>query len=137
MIRLGVVGHSGYAGLPAVLRALEDVAPRFGIQLYYEKDLLALSPNVRPLEKPASIDALALAVGQQLPEREFLMPADDIGTQPLRFFVTEFVREAAFALLEDELPYAAAPPGTPPPRPPPRREARPPATRRPPPARTR
>lgn len=63
MIRLGVVGHSGYAGLPAVLRALEDVAPRFGIQLYYEKDLLALSPNVRPLEKPASIDALATLGG--------------------------------------------------------------------------
>ena len=34
--------------------------------------------------------------------------AETVGTQPLRFFVTEYVREAAFALLEDELPYAVA-----------------------------
>lgn len=43
-----------------------------------------------------------------LPEREFEFEADDIGTQPLRFFVTEFIREAAFEFLEDELPYAIA-----------------------------
>ncbi|MEO8227935.1 MAG: KH domain-containing protein, partial [Gemmatimonadota bacterium] len=33
---------------------------------------------------------------------------DDVGTQPLRFFVVEYLREAAFELLEDELPYAFA-----------------------------
>ena len=43
-----------------------------------------------------------------LPEREFEFETDDIGTQPLRFFVTEFIREAAFEFLEDELPYAIA-----------------------------
>ncbi|HEX5962643.1 MAG TPA: KH domain-containing protein, partial [Gemmatimonadales bacterium] len=32
--------------------------------------------------------------------------ADDVGTQPLRFFVVEYLREAAFKLLEDELPYS-------------------------------
>lgn len=35
-------------------------------------------------------------------------PADDIGTQPLRFFVAEYVREAAFEHLEQEVPYAIA-----------------------------
>ena len=41
-----------------------------------------------------------------LPEGEFEFDPEDIGTQPLRFFVVEFLREAAFEVLEDELPYA-------------------------------
>ncbi len=57
MIRLGVVGHHGYAGLPAVLSTLIDAAPRFGIELYFEKDLLGLADG-KPMEKPASLDAL-------------------------------------------------------------------------------
>ncbi|MGH7629262.1 MAG: GTPase Era [Gemmatimonadales bacterium] len=52
------------------------------------------------------IDALLVAVRSRLPEGEFRYDADDVGTQPLRFFATEYLREAAFALLEDELPYA-------------------------------
>ena len=58
MIRLGVIGHPGYDELPGVLATLEDVAARAGIEPYYEKDLLPLAPKGRPLEKPASIDAL-------------------------------------------------------------------------------
>jgi GTP-binding protein Era len=41
-----------------------------------------------------------------LPERPFERDTDDVGTQPLRFFVTEFLREAAFEHLDDELPYS-------------------------------
>jgi GTP-binding protein Era len=41
-----------------------------------------------------------------LPERDFEFDPADIGTQPLRFFAVEYLREAAFAELEDELPYA-------------------------------
>jgi GTPase len=41
-----------------------------------------------------------------LPEREFEFDREDIGTQPLRFFVVEYLREAAFELLGDELPYS-------------------------------
>jgi GTP-binding protein Era len=41
-----------------------------------------------------------------LPERQFDYDPDDAGTQPVRFFVVEYLREAAFDLLEDELPYA-------------------------------
>ena len=58
MIRLGVIGHHGYAGLPAVLGTLNEVASRLGIEPYYEKDLRALVPEGRALEKPASLDAL-------------------------------------------------------------------------------
>lgn len=52
------------------------------------------------------IDALLAAVQHLLPEREFAYPADELGTQPMRFFAVEFLREAAFMHLEDELPYA-------------------------------
>ena len=41
-----------------------------------------------------------------LPERDFEYDPEDIGTQPLRFFVVEYLREAAFDLLNDELPYS-------------------------------
>ncbi|HEV8600004.1 MAG TPA: GTPase Era [Gemmatimonadales bacterium] len=52
------------------------------------------------------IDTLLAAVAVRLPEREFAYPEDEIGTQPVRFFAVEYLREAAFELLEDELPYA-------------------------------
>jgi GTP-binding protein Era len=52
------------------------------------------------------IDALLAAVAALLPEREFSYPADDLGTQPMRFFAVEYLREAAFQCLEDEVPYA-------------------------------
>jgi GTPase len=43
---------------------------------------------------------------EELPEGEFAYDPEDVGTQPLRFFVVEYLREAAFQLLGDELPYA-------------------------------
>ncbi len=43
-----------------------------------------------------------------VPEAPFRYPPDDVSTQPVRFFAAEYVREAAFAHLEDELPYALA-----------------------------
>jgi GTP-binding protein Era len=52
------------------------------------------------------LDRLLQRVEPFLVEREFEYDPDDIGTQPLRFFVVEYLREAAFALLGDELPYS-------------------------------
>ena len=80
-------------------------------------DLLA--PSARPEPDDPSIlavsattgqglDRLVAAIADRLPEAPFEYPEDDLGAQPLRFFVTEYLREAAFALLEDELPYAVA-----------------------------
>jgi GTP-binding protein Era len=43
-----------------------------------------------------------------LPTAPFQFDSDQFGTQPLRFFAAEYVREAAFELLEDELPYSVA-----------------------------
>jgi GTP-binding protein Era len=52
--------------------------------------------------------ALVLGVRARLPEGPFLYDAGDVGTQPLRFFAAEYVREAAFELLQQELPYCVA-----------------------------
>ena len=43
-----------------------------------------------------------------VPEGPFRYDPDDVSTQPLRFFVAEFLREAAFELLGEELPYSLA-----------------------------
>ncbi|HEU4569101.1 MAG TPA: GTPase Era [Gemmatimonadales bacterium] len=52
------------------------------------------------------IPELLAALVPLLPEGPFQFAPDDLGTQPMRFFVVEYLREAAFELLEDELPYA-------------------------------
>src|SRR3954471_22432148 len=52
------------------------------------------------------IDLLLKRVRSYLPEREFEFDPADVGTQPVRFFVVEYLREAAFDLLGEELPYS-------------------------------
>jgi GTP-binding protein Era len=51
------------------------------------------------------LDELLARAREHLPERAFAYDPADVGTQPLRFFVVEYLREAAFELLADELPY--------------------------------
>lgn len=57
-------------------------------------------------ENGAGLQQLLARVGPLLPERPFEFDAEDVGTQPIRFFVEEYLREAAFELLEEEVPYA-------------------------------
>jgi GTP-binding protein Era len=52
------------------------------------------------------LDRLLERVRSVLPEREFEFDPEDVGTQPIRFFVVEYLREAAFAVLSDEVPYS-------------------------------
>jgi GTPase len=86
------------------------------ITVYTKADLVAAS--ARPAAAPADvfisattgegIDAFLALVGGRLPEGPFHYDPEEIGTQPLRFFAAEFVREAAFELLHEELPYSVA-----------------------------
>ncbi|MFL5492905.1 MAG: GTPase Era [Gemmatimonadales bacterium] len=84
------------------------------LTVYTKGDLLPPARRTG-LEQDAIVVAAARSEGIErvlegirpyLPEREFEFAADDVGTQPLRFFVVEYLREAAFARLGDELPYA-------------------------------
>ncbi|HEU4488773.1 MAG TPA: GTPase, partial [Actinomycetota bacterium] len=84
------------------------------LQVYTKGDLLsseARSELERNTPVVAAVDnngiaALLKRIRKYLPEGEFEHDPDDVGTQPLRFFVVEYLREAAFDLLGDELPYA-------------------------------
>ena len=67
---------------------------------------LAASGLVVSTRTGQGIAELLSAVAVRLPEAEFAFPEDDIGTQPMRFFAAEYLREAAFEHLEDELPYS-------------------------------
>jgi GTP-binding protein Era len=101
---------------------LESVAklarkPRAPVLTVYTKaDLVRPSarPPVRPSEVVVSavtgegIDALLAAIAAKLPESPFHYDPDELATQPMRFFAAEFIREAAFELLHEELPYSIA-----------------------------
>lgn len=54
------------------------------------------------------IQELMREAADKLPESPFLYPADEISTQPVRFFVAELVRETVLEQLHDEVPYSVA-----------------------------
>jgi GTP-binding protein Era len=54
------------------------------------------------------IPELMQRLADRLPESPFLYPEDEISTQPVRFFVAEFVRETVLEQLHDEVPYSVA-----------------------------
>ena len=84
------------------------------LPVYTKADLIP-SPRRAELEReaavisvvePQGLDRLLERVRTFLPERAFEYDPDEIGTQPVRFFVVEYLREAAFEILSDELPYS-------------------------------
>jgi GTPase len=56
-------------------------------------------------ETGEGVDALRAAIAERLPESPFYYPEDELSTQPVRELVAEFVREAAFEALDQEVPY--------------------------------
>jgi GTP-binding protein Era len=54
------------------------------------------------------LDTLLEVLGAHLPESPFHYDPDEMATQPMRFFAAEFIREAAFETLREELPYSVA-----------------------------
>lgn len=54
------------------------------------------------------LERLLEVLRSALPESPFLFDADDLATQPVRFFVAELVRETVFEQYEQEIPYAVA-----------------------------
>jgi GTP-binding protein Era len=98
---------------------LEDLIGRrpAKVVLAYTKADVVPAAKRPPLEPGAlavsgttgeGVGALLAAIRALLPKGPFLYDADDVGTQPLRFFAAEFVREAVYAALEEELPYSVA-----------------------------
>lgn len=85
------------------------------LTIYTKADLV--SPQARSAitdgllvsaENGAGIAELLASIRPLVPAGEFEFDPDDVGTQPVRFFATEYIREAAFDHLEDEVPYGVA-----------------------------
>lgn len=57
-MRVGVVGHRGYVGLPAILGTLLDMAPSLGLTLAFEDELWEIAEEGERLGRPDSVDAL-------------------------------------------------------------------------------
>ena len=110
---------SEYPAPPLEKVARLQRAPRAPIVTVYTKaDLVASSTALDRLRAPSTVvisattgeglDALLEALGAHLPESPFHYDPEEMATQPMRFFAAEFVREAAFETLRDELPYSVA-----------------------------
>lgn len=91
--------------------------PRAPIVTVYTKSDVVL-PSGRPAVGPSEViisairgeglDALLTMLRDRMPESPFHYDPDELATQPMRFFAAEFIREAAFEQLHEELPYSVA-----------------------------
>ena len=126
MRRLAVEGVHGADVILHLHPADEAPAPDFAsvaglarppqapvLMVYTKADLVSGDARTRLAEHgmPVSVtqgvglDTLLQRVAALLPEGPFQFDPDDLAAQPLRFFAVEFLREAAFELLGDEVPY--------------------------------
>jgi GTP-binding protein Era len=96
-----------------------DRPPRAPIVTVYTKADLAPTSTILHHPPPpstvlvsavtgAGLDALLATLRDALPESPFHYDPEEMATQPARFFAAEFIREAAFELLHEELPYSVA-----------------------------
>jgi len=99
----------------AVARRLEAAGtPLLVVGTKSDLDRVAEWPDAAPAPlrvsglTGAGVEALLARVVALLPESPPLYPEDEISDRPLRFLAAELVREAAFELLEQELPYSLA-----------------------------
>ncbi len=110
---------SDFPAPPLTEVAKLDRAPRASIVTVYTKSDLAPTSTALHHPPPPStaivsavsrdgLDRLLETLRAYLPESPFHYDPDAMATQPMRFFAAEFVREAAFELLHEELPYSVA-----------------------------
>ena len=57
-MRIAVVGHRGYRGLPEVLHTLTSLAPTLGFSLHFEEELLEVAPGAESLGALDGFDLL-------------------------------------------------------------------------------
>lgn len=114
------------AGRPSTLRAVErfadpadeavllclnkaDTVPAGRLRELEERERARWSGVVTTVATEGKgVDELRGEVLRRLSASPALYPEDQLATAPLRFFAAEFVREACFRQLEQEVPYATA-----------------------------
>jgi NAD+ kinase len=120
VIRIGVIGHQGYGGLPDVLRGLTDLTPRLGVRLLLESGLREAAGTGDALASPDAVDAIVTLggdgtllraarflagrpvpiIGVNLGRLGFLTccPAEDLGAALERFVAGDYQAESRMAL---------------------------------------
>ena len=90
-----------------VLNKIDALEPEARVEL---RGRAAGDESVVPIsaEKGEGVELLLERIAALLPESPFLYPEDEIGTQSLRFFAAELIRETALEQLEEEVPYSVA-----------------------------
>ncbi len=106
-----------YPAPPLTAVAKLQRPPRAPIVTVYAKADV-VNPSHRPIVQPSDVvlsavtreglDVFLETLGSRLAESPFHYDPDELATQPMRFFAAEFVREAAFEQLHEELPYSVA-----------------------------
>jgi GTPase len=115
---VAVYVHDATTGPPPALESLVPAGtplPRAQLVWANKADLLnagnraelAALDNVivGSAETGDGVPQLLSRVAEQLPVSPFLYPADELSTQPVKFFAAEAIRECALATLHEEVPY--------------------------------
>ena len=120
MIRVGVVGHRGYAGLPDVLQTLEELSPGLGLELHFEPEIHEAAGYGKELGDPSQLDVLLTLggdgtllrgarlldphqvpiLGVNLGRLGFLTccPADQLSSALMRFARRDYLVESRMAI---------------------------------------
>lgn len=87
-----------------------DVAPQEAVQELTRWAEEVLGSRVVSLSALTGegVTSLREILGEALPAGPFLYPEDELASEPVRFFVTELVRETVFEQFQQEVPYAVA-----------------------------
>jgi GTPase len=115
---VAVLVHDATTGPPPTLESLVPAGtplPRIQLVWANKADLLntgnraelAAVPDliVGSAETGDGVEQLLARIAERLPVSPFLYPADELSTQPVRFFAAEAIRECALAILHEEVPY--------------------------------
>jgi len=82
----------------SLLPLIDEVSKKFDF-----KEIIPTSAT-----KGTNLDRLVEVLKNYLPESPPLFPEDQITDLPLKFYIAEIIREKAFNVLRDELPYSVA-----------------------------
>ena len=76
-----------------------------GLKARYEREFGA---PVHPVSAPTGegLEALVEDLAARLPEGSYLYPEEDLASEPVRFFVSELVRETVYEQFDEEIPYS-------------------------------
>lgn len=101
------LAEAGTTPVVAAINKIDLARPQAVEELaLWVKEKLGGRPFPISALEESGIEPLREALAALLPESPFYFPADEIATEPVRFFVAELVRETIFERYHQEIPYS-------------------------------